>query len=236
MYGHGFALLFLAEAHSGIRDKKLKERVTELLGRAVKLTVEAQNKEGGWRYLPKPVDADLTVTVCQVQGLTAARNAGANVRRKVLEQALTYVRQCQNLQRDGGFRYMRQGGGSGFARTAAALDVLLQAGQAKSKEVEKGLDYLRPYRPGLKKANAVGLFYYHGHYYAAQAMWRTGGTDWQKWYPAVRDELLKHPDRQKQKNDTETFWNDRTVGPQFGTAMALIVLQLPHEKLRSLKR
>ena len=66
-------------------------------------------------------------------------------------------------------------------------------------------------------------------------MWHADGTDWQKWYPAIRAELLKHPDRQTLKNGAETFWEDRTIGSHFGTALALIVLQIPHEKLPSLR-
>jgi hypothetical protein len=236
MYGHGFALLFLAEAHGSIRDQKLKERVTEVLGRAVKLTVEAQNKEGGWRYQPRPMDADVVVTACQLQALAAVRDAGVAVRRGVLEQGVRYVLSCQDLQGDGGFRYMKQGGGTGFARSAAALMALYLAGAGKGQEAEKALDYLRPHRPGLPKADATHMHYYHGQYYAAQAMWKAGGTDWQKWYPAVRDELLKHTDRRRLKDGAETLWNDRTVGPQYGTAMALIVLQIPHQKLPSLIR
>ena len=29
------------------------------------------------------------------------------------------------------------------------------------------------------------------NYYAVQAMWRQGGTFWQRWYPAIRDELVE---------------------------------------------
>ncbi|MHC4607568.1 MAG: prenyltransferase/squalene oxidase repeat-containing protein, partial [Planctomycetota bacterium] len=58
MYSHAFATLFLAEIYgmSPRRDVKTK------LKRAVALLVAAQNKEGGWRYSPMPVDADLSVT------------------------------------------------------------------------------------------------------------------------------------------------------------------------------
>jgi len=63
------------------RQKKLQERAHDLLVRAVQLMKSAQNREGGWRYQPKPADADLTVTVCQLQALQAVRDAGIAVRR-----------------------------------------------------------------------------------------------------------------------------------------------------------
>jgi len=32
------------------------------------------------------------------------------------------------------------------------------------------------------------MHFYFGHYYATQAMWRAGGADWRRWYPAILDE------------------------------------------------
>ncbi len=72
MYGHAFALMFLAECQKAAPT----ELTAEKTARAVKLIVNAQNKEGGWRYLPTPDDADLSVTVTQLMALAAARDAG----------------------------------------------------------------------------------------------------------------------------------------------------------------
>ena len=52
MYGHGFGTLFLAESHGTIADRELRRRVREALGRAVKVILDSQNAEGGWRYQP----------------------------------------------------------------------------------------------------------------------------------------------------------------------------------------
>ncbi|HND53778.1 MAG TPA: prenyltransferase/squalene oxidase repeat-containing protein, partial [Pirellulaceae bacterium] len=72
MYEHGFATLFLAEAYGMSPQPALRAR----LARAVKLIVDKQNDEGGWRYAPERRDADISVTICQVMALRAARNAG----------------------------------------------------------------------------------------------------------------------------------------------------------------
>ncbi len=66
MYGHGFATLFLAEAHGMIHQRDLRRDVRDLLGRAIRLIISSQNREGGWRYQPRPNDADLSVTICQI--------------------------------------------------------------------------------------------------------------------------------------------------------------------------
>jgi hypothetical protein len=72
MYGHGFATLFLAEVYGMSPQPELREA----LRKAIRLIVTTQNDEGGWRYQPVRADADLSVTVCQVMALRAARNAG----------------------------------------------------------------------------------------------------------------------------------------------------------------
>ena len=72
MYGHGFATLFLAEVY-GMTPRP---DVRETLRKAVRLIVQTQNQEGGWRYHPVRNDAALSVTSCQIMALRAARTTG----------------------------------------------------------------------------------------------------------------------------------------------------------------
>ena len=46
MYGHGFATLFLGEAYG----MSMREELREKLSKAIKLIVNTQNSQGGWRY------------------------------------------------------------------------------------------------------------------------------------------------------------------------------------------
>src|SRR5262249_32819799 len=126
MYVHGYAVLFLAEAHKVLPRKK-KEQVKALLQRAVQVTVDAQNGAGGWRYQPRPLDGDLTITACQLHALRAARDAGVDVPNETLDKAVRFIKSCHNAL-DGGFRYTPPGGASSFARTAMALSALNRAG------------------------------------------------------------------------------------------------------------
>ena len=48
MYSHGFGTLFLAEAYGMTRRPEIREK----LEKAVKLIIDTQNGEGGWRYQP----------------------------------------------------------------------------------------------------------------------------------------------------------------------------------------
>ena len=99
MYSHGFATLFIGEVYGMSGDDQIKEN----LQKAVRLIERCQNNEGGWRYQPAPVDADISVTICQIMALRSARDAGIKTDAGVMDRALAYVKKCQNS--DGGFSY-----------------------------------------------------------------------------------------------------------------------------------
>ena len=220
MYGHGFATLFLGEIYGMTGDK----RVRETLVKAVRLIVNSQNEEGGWRYRPEPADADVSVTICQVMALRSAREAGLSVPKETIDRAIKYVKDCQNS--DGGFKYMMSSGGSAFPRSAAGVAALYYAGVYQDAALKKGLDYVMMYRHQMNNY-AVGHFYY-GHYYAVQATYLAGGQYWKQWFPAIRRELLL-------RQDTEGKWSD-AHGESYGTAMALIILQMPQRYLPIFQR
>lgn len=233
MYGHGFGTLFLAEAHGMVHDRELRERLHGTLRRCVKLIINSQNAEGGWRYLPERRDADISVTICQIMALRAARNAGIYVPKSTVDHCIKYVKLCQDL-REGGFRYMAQGGQPAFARTAAGVVALYSAGVYKGPEIEAGLRYLMNHKPvpGHLQRSIHSLHYFYGHYYAVQAMWTAGGRYWQEWYPAIREELINHPDRQRSNG----CWYDPRICNDYGTAMACIILQVPNNYLPILQK
>ncbi|MGD0898098.1 MAG: prenyltransferase/squalene oxidase repeat-containing protein [Thermoguttaceae bacterium] len=220
MYNHGFATLFLAECYGMSPRPSLREK----LSKAVRLIVNTQNKEGGWRYFPKRDDADLSVTSCEVMALRAARNAGLYVPIETFDRAREYVKRCQNA--DGGFMYMASAGGdSSMPRSAAAVVALAGAGVYEAPEVTRGLDYLVQFVPGVARQET---YYEYGQYYAVQAMWLAGGQRWAKWYPAVRDELVA-----RQRADGS--WMS-AYGAEYATAMCLMVLQMPENQLPIFQR
>lgn len=218
MYGHGFATLFLGEIY-GMNQQDT--RVRDALVRAVQLIVTTQNDEGGWRYNPVPFDADVSVTICEVMALRSARNAGIKVPKETIDRAVQYVRECQNP--DGGFKYMLRGGTSDWPRTAAGVAALFYAGIYEDDAINRGLDYLMrvslPGSPGARRTH-----YFYGQYYAVQAMYLAGGSHWQRWWQAIRSELLS-------AQGSDGHWIDQHHGNAYGTAMALIVLQMPKRYL-----
>jgi hypothetical protein len=223
MYGHGFSTLLLAEVYgSSHRD----DEVRDALSRAIDLIVQTQNEAGGWRYQPVPSDADISVTICQVMALRSARNAGIAVPRATIDRAVQYVRKCQNP--DGGFRYMLRDGPAAWPRTAAGVATLYYAGIYEDEAIDRGLDWLLEHAtPGSSTARQS--HWYYGQYYAVQAMHQAGGARWATWWPAAQATLIG-------RQSTSGAWVDPHVGAAYGTAMALIALQLPDGLLPILQR
>ncbi len=210
MYGHGFAMLFLAQAYG----MSQKAEIGEKLRKAVRLTCSCQNSLGGWRYQPVKSDADLSVTVCQIMALRAARDAGIEVPDEVRSKCIEYVKKSQNA--NGSFRYTMQGGHTTFAMTAAGVTSLYSANIYEGEAVTKALKYLVDNR---SEGSGYGHYYY-AHYYAIQAMWHAGGKLWNDWYPMIRDELVS-------KQGSNGSWSAPESCDELGTAMACIVLQIP---------
>ena len=229
MYGHGFATMFLAECYGMAQRPELRTK----LGKAVELIANCQNEQGGWRYRPLREDAaDVSVTVCQVMALRAARNAGIYVPPEKIERAIDYIKKCQNP--DGGFKYILVPVGespSAVPRSAAAVVGLYCAGIKEidqGPEVKQGLNYLVQYLPqrGVERRDA---YYFYGHYYAVLAMWQAGGESWARWYPAIRDELVLR----QQPNGS---WVDLSISNEFATAMACLILGVPNNYLPIFQR
>jgi hypothetical protein len=232
MYSHGFGTLFLGEVCGMVPDADLQARVRAALKKAVEIIVHAQNGAGGWRYNPIPADADISVTVCQIMALRSAKNAGIYVPASVAKRCIEYVKACRSG--DGSFVYQANnrnfafpGGGGGFARTAAGLAALFSAGVYKGREIDESLNYLRNNRP-QRFGRGADMHYFYGHYYAVQVMWTAGGQYWSEWYPAVREEMLRH-------QEPDGSWMDM-ICSQYGTGMACIILQVPNNYLPILQK
>lgn len=230
MYGHGFATLFVAECYGMADRTDLRPK----LDAAVRLIVAAQNDEGGWRYQPRPMDADISVTACQVMALRAARGAGRFVPGRTVDRAIEYIKRCQN--EDGGFMYQTIGGKSDFPRSAAALVALQSAGIYSGGEVDRAVKYLLDFGSQPSEESAVATstpaenegYYYYGQYYAALAFWQVGDRQWHSWYKSATGELL---DRQ----DPVGLWRSN-ICDEYATAMSLIVLQIPNDYLPIFQR
>lgn len=228
MHGHGFALLFLASAYGSIHKDALRDQVKTVIKKAVALTAQGQSGAGGWTYTPGSGDEG-SVTVTQVQGLRAAKNAGFVVPKGTIEEAVRYIERCQTDE--GGISYsLGSGGGPRLAISAASVATLYNAGEFDAPVAERCLEYVwRRYDTQKGWSKGDGHDFY-SHLYASQGFYMAGDKYWDNYFPDARANLLQMQDR------GDGSWNGDGIGKSYGTAIALIILQLPYKYLPVFQR
>jgi hypothetical protein len=255
MYSHAFATLALAEVYGVTRD----ERVRTALESALEFTVKCQNETGGWRYVPFTKDSDMSVTVCQVVALRAARNVGMKVPQATIDRALRYVIESAITEEEdtrGAFWYQphdQRFNRDSFALTAAGLTTLFQAGiyddatlakyvrdrripKVPPPRIDHCVAYMRATYWRIWERYPDHYFYYYGNYYAAQAMYQIGATNpeaWAEWYGMVRDHLLQRMRTSRAAGGAgEAHWESNVDSSHaYATASALLILQFPLDHL-----
>ncbi len=229
MYSHAFATLFLAEIYGMTRRSDLRARLQQ----AVDLTVKSQNKQGSWRYRPNAPDSDMSICVCQIMALRAARNIGLQVPRTTIDRAYEYIRASayKSGRRKGAFRYQidQPLTRASFALTSAGLASLFHAGFYNDPMVRPGISWLKRSLTAVGREESYrSYFYWYGHYYAAQVMFIADDMEkglWDYYWRIITGELLR-----TQRGDG-SWMNRPGPGEAFGTAVACIILQVPYQYL-----
>ncbi|MFN0243455.1 MAG: prenyltransferase/squalene oxidase repeat-containing protein [Planctomycetota bacterium] len=243
MYDHAFATLFLAEIYGMTHREDVKTK----LQLAVDYVVTSQNAEGGWRYEPHSTTSDMSIVVCQVIALRAARNIGIRVPKATVDRAARYVVDSAVTEREdlpsafgignevGTFLYQRDVySRSSFPLTAAGVTALHGLGIYSDEAIRKGLDYLASnlsqFDSNSDNRRQGHYFFWYGHYYAVQAMYTAGSPYWEPYFEEVRRVLI---DMQR----PDGSWpNDVGPGAAFGTACAALILEIPYRFLPIFQR
>jgi hypothetical protein len=215
MYSHGIATIALSELYGQTQHPAMRTK----LERAIRLILEAQATQpphtGGWRYQPRPGDADISITVLQVVALRSAKMGGIAVPQRTIDDAIAYVKRCHDPS-SGGFSYQAGRREAGFARTAAAIYSLQVCGLYDDPMVAAGAKYL------FDHANPNQQWWTYGSNYAAPAMYMIGGDVWRRWYESQATHLLKSV-----KREGNTCWWDGEVGAVYCTAAHATILAMP---------
>ena len=227
LHGHGFTLLFLAEVYGMEGDSTRQRRIHEVLNRAVRLTERSQSKAGGWLYTPNQDGDEGSVTVTQIQGLRACQNSGIRVNLNIIRKAVRYIELSANP--DGGIRYSIGAGSSRPPLTAAAVATLYNAGDYDSPLALKCLRYCDRTISVHSDINRSWGHYFYTHLYLAQAKYQRGNKEWASYYRTISRRL-----QSTQAGDGS--WMGDQVGTTYGTAIALIILQLPYKFVPAYQR
>jgi hypothetical protein len=220
LYENSIAALVLVEADRLLHRGEMKPAAVK----ALTWLQDAQNSDGGWRYVPRTPPSDMSVTGWALQALLHAKLGDYEIRQNSLDLGITYIDRMTDPT-TGRVGYMTTGSGSD-AMTAAGLFCRLRFSQGpEDPRVSAGAEQLLRKLPGANwKNSAYGLFY------ASDAMSRLGGRWWTKWAPALKKHLL---DAQLKEGDSAGAWPSAgddwgkraDVGPIFVVSLNCISLE-----------
>jgi hypothetical protein len=237
MHGHGYSLLFLACVYGEEDDERRRKELERILTKAVEFCGNAQTSMGGWGYVSAADNGNWdegSVTVTQLQGLRAARNAGIPVPKAVIDKAVKYLKDCTNP--DGGIRYMHgRAGPSSPALSAAGVACAFSAGDYETEYAKKWLNFCRHIPVGKDRMPHDE----YQNYYLSQAVYVLGEDRYGKLFPhslpaermtwgRFREAMYGYLKANQQGDGS---WTGGWVGPIFATTTALTILQLENNTL-----
>jgi hypothetical protein len=233
MYNHGIATLMLAEV-AGMTDGKLADEVRPKLEKAVAIILKAQRKgtnpaAGGWRYhvMNNNEGSDISVTGWQIMALRASKNLGCDVPAEVIDNAVAFIKRCQD-KNTGGFRYTPTDG-----LTIPCTGTSILALELCGKDMHRSPEVLQAGAFLIKEQNlprwgSNTRFFFYSLYYCSQATFQLGGNYREVFRPKLHKVLL---DNQKDNGSWVGPNEDATLGPNYCTAMGVLSLTVEYRFL-----
>jgi hypothetical protein len=199
---------------------------------------------GGWRYLNsvRDMDSDLSVTGWELMFLRSSRNAGFDVPKSAIDEAVAYVRRTYS-QRYGVFAYAVSTNSDLRSRAMAGAGILAlaHAGLHNAPEARQSGDWVLQYN--FNRYNEYLPFtrtssidrYHYSLFNCCQGMYQLGGKNWEQFFPHVVETLLAN-----QQADgswpVESHFNDAQFGNCYTTALVLLTLGAPNQFLPIFQR
>ncbi len=228
MYAHGQATIVLCEAYALSRDENL--RLPAQL--AVDFIVDAQHREGGWRYSPGE-RGDTSVLGWQLMALHSARLAGLDVPLETLAMANHFLDRVQKDDEGGLYAYQRHRHATPTMTAEALLCRQYLGWGPNHPGLYAGLAYLLEEHP--PNAYDVNVYYW---YYASQVFHHVGGEPWRLWNERMRNILL---DMQETQGHAAGSWapeggadgtqDTRAGGRIYMTSLAICTLEVYYRHL-----
>ena len=236
-YNHAIAGLTLGEVY-GMCGDDLNESIRQAIERGLAWTIRHQQfrkpraeEQGGWRYINRPDESDLSVTSWQIMFLRSAKNAQFDVPREPLMQAIGFVQQCYD-RRTGAFLYRPPSAGSepylSRGMVGGGILILSLAGEHNTPMARRAGEWLLG--QSFAQYNQGPDPYHYAAYYASQAMFQLGGKYWEGFYPELAQTLIRSQ-RGNGAWDPERHSNGIQFGSCYTTSLAVLALTTPYQLL-----
>lgn len=235
MYGHGITTLMLSEMLGMGANAEQDDLIREKCRKAVQLILRAQrvskteHSRGGWRYTPDDASSDMSVTVWQVMALRSARNAGFDVPREAISDAVSYIKRLYDPEQNqrgksrlGGFGYQNKG--REISTTAEGLLALQVCGEYEAEETLGASERLL--KDGVRPEER---WFFYTTYYFAQGMYQRGGKYADEGRRVVSEVLL--PMQSRDGSWEQGGADGREAGKVYATSMAVLSLAVKNHFL-----
>ncbi len=224
MYCHGIASIALCEAYGVSKDPALKAPAEK----AIALIIAAQSPtKGGWRYSPKPGDADTSVTGWQYMALHSARMAGLEIPESVFEKARKWLDTVSGGQHGGIYGYTGPEKGKPAMTATGMFCRQLDLVPPTDPRMTESAETLKMHPMNVRNPD---LYYV---YYATLALYQHQGPIWTEWNDRLKETL---PLLQKKDGDEAGSWDPSGghAGPGgrvISTTMATLSLEVYYRLL-----
>jgi hypothetical protein len=248
-YNHAIASLMLSELY-GMSGNERAAQIQKVVGRSIRATLTMQRwpkdhaeDRGGWRYVDNfdDNDSDLSITGWSLMFLRSSRNAGFDVPKSAIDDAVGYVRRSYS-RRYGAFGYtIHESDPRSRCMAGAGILALAHAGYHNSPEALQSAAWLQRYNfDNYNQLETFDQSWYHDRYHyglfnCCQAMYQLGGRYWEDFFPRTVHTLLEN-----QQPDgswpAESHFHDGQFGNAYTTALVLMTLGAPNQLLPIFQR
>jgi hypothetical protein len=259
IYTHGICSTMLADCYpltgrlqyrqggdpdAAQRDQERHAAIEKAVHRSLQFTRNHQmepkangSDQGGWRYIGMLQDtSDLSVTAWEVMFLHSAKKSGFQVPETWMKSALKYVHRTFNKKLHG-FSYTISGNRHVTRATVGGgILCLLLGGEPMSPQIKEAVSFIfkHPFDP-YNTSWEPGDRYHYSAFYCGQAMGLLGGATFKDFYPGLLRVLSQHQ-HSDGSWDPEQYRDENTYGEVYSTALAILALSPPYQKLETYKR
>jgi len=247
-YNHAISSLALSEAY-GQCDEAQAKKLSGAIEKAVSATLKMQAwairrpvEGGGWKYITKAFDedSDLSATAWQLMFLRSAKNAGFDVPKENIDQAMDYVERCYNEETEVFVYQPKFLKTESRAMAGAGIVAMAHGGRHNSEKALKSGDWILT--RDFTKYNADKAIngwtwqpdrFHYGVFHCSQAMYQLGGKYWKGFYPPVVETLLAN---QNEEGSWATEPHDKIYGNCYTTSLCILSLSVPNQLLPMFQR
>jgi hypothetical protein len=252
-YNHGIGSLVMSEVYGMSSDGERSAAHERVINRALAATLETQRwpkdmakDRGGWRYIDEynRHDSDLSITGWYLMFLRSARNAGFDVPKEPIDEAVAYVERCYAAEY-GVFQYIADDNEDSRSRAMAGAGILAlahagfhgapAATQSGQFVLDHNFEQYNVYLPFSRPARSSHDRYHYSLFNCCQGMYQLGGVYWQQFFPRTVETLLANQQSDGSwPPDAHQF--DAQFGNAYSTALVIMTLGAPNQLLPIFQR